>query len=95
VLKRRQDESDQASRKRSGQSGVDCGYQVVVPFGFASHADRLWADGQAAAVHPPWDAIRHGTQGGGFAPSAEQRAEQMKARARAIDDLLSRDDREM
>jgi len=35
--------------------------------------------------------IRHGTQGGGFAPSAEQ----MKARARAIDDLLGRDDHEM
>jgi hypothetical protein len=39
--------------------------------------------------------IRHGTQGGGFAPSAEQRAEQMKARARAIDELLGRDDHEM
>jgi len=36
-------------------------------------------------------AIRHGTQCGGFAPSAEQ----MKTRARAIDDLLGRDDREM
>jgi hypothetical protein len=35
--------------------------------------------------------IRHETQGNGFAPSAEQRAEQMKARARAIDDLLGRD----
>jgi hypothetical protein len=39
--------------------------------------------------------IRHGTQGVGFAPPAEQRVEQMKARARAIDDLLGRDDREM
>ena len=45
--------------------------------------------------------IRHGTQasamvrGAGFTPSAEQMAEQMKARARAIDDLLSRDDHEM
>ena len=39
--------------------------------------------------------IRHETQGGGFAPSAEQRAEQMKARARAIADLLGRDDPEM
>jgi hypothetical protein len=39
--------------------------------------------------------IRHQTQGGSFAPSAEQRAEQMKARARAIDDLLGRDDHEM
>ena len=56
ALSGRQDEPDQASRKRSGQSCVDCGYQVVVPFGFASHADRLRADGRAAAVHPPWDA---------------------------------------
>jgi hypothetical protein len=55
---RRQDESDPASCKRSGQSGVDCGYQVVVPLGVASHADRPRADGQAAAAHPPWDA-RH------------------------------------
>jgi hypothetical protein len=39
--------------------------------------------------------IRHETQGGSFEPSARQRAEQMKARARAIDDLLSRDDHEM
>ncbi len=58
ALSGRQDEPDQASRKRSGQSCVDCGYQVVVPFGFASHADRPWADGQAATVHPPWDARR-------------------------------------
>jgi hypothetical protein len=58
VLKRRQDESDQASRKRSRQSGADCSYQVMVPFGYASHADRLWADGQAVAAHPPWDAGR-------------------------------------
>lgn len=35
--------------------------------------------------------IRHGTPGAGFAPSAEQ----MEARARAIDDLLRRDDHEM
>jgi hypothetical protein len=28
----------------------------------------------------------------GFTPSAEQMAEHMKARARAIDDLLGRDD---
>jgi hypothetical protein len=37
--------------------------------------------------------VRHQTQGGRFEPSAEQRAEQMKGRARAIDDLLGRDDR--
>jgi hypothetical protein len=55
ALSGRQHESDQAPGKRSGQSGVDCGCQVVVPFGVASHADRLWADGQATAVHPPWD----------------------------------------
>ena len=47
--------------------------------------------------------IRYGAQGvrrgpagtgtgTGFTPSAEQRAEQMKARAAAIDDLLSRGD---
>jgi hypothetical protein len=35
--------------------------------------------------------IRHGTPGAGFAPSADQ----MEARARAIDDLLRRDDHEM
>jgi len=40
-------------------------------------------------------AIRHGTSGTSFTPSAEQMAEQMNARARAIDDLLSRDDHEM
>jgi hypothetical protein len=39
--------------------------------------------------------IRHDTHGGGFAPSAGPRTEQMKARARAIDDLLGRDDQEM
>jgi hypothetical protein len=37
--------------------------------------------------------IRHETQGGRFEPSAEQRAERMKGRARAIDDLLGPDDR--
>ena len=26
-----------------------------MPFGDPSCADRLWADGQAAAAHPPWD----------------------------------------
>lgn len=36
--------------------------------------------------------IRRGTPGTGFTLSAEQRAEQMKARAAAIDDLLSRGD---
>jgi hypothetical protein len=35
---------------------------------------------------------RRGAPGTGFTPSAELRAEQMKARARAVDDLLSRDD---
>ena len=59
----RQDEPDRASRKRSCQSGVDCGYQVVVPFGYASHADRVRADGQAAAVDPPWDASRRADEG--------------------------------
>ena len=54
----RQDESDRASRTHSRQSGVDCGHRVVVPVGYASHADRAWADGQAAAAHPPWDARR-------------------------------------
>jgi hypothetical protein len=36
-------------------------------------------------------AIRQETQAGGFVPSAEQRTAQMKARARAIDDLLVAD----
>jgi len=35
--------------------------------------------------------IRRGTQGPGFTPSAEQ----MKARAAAIDELFRRDDHEM
>jgi hypothetical protein len=34
--------------------------------------------------------IRHGTPGTGFTPSAEQVAEQMKARGRAIDDTQAR-----
>src|SRR5271166_40812 len=46
-------ETDQAPCMRGSQSGVDSGHQVVVPFGFAAHADRLRADGQAAAPHPP------------------------------------------
>jgi hypothetical protein len=37
--------------------------------------------------------IRHQTQGGRFESSAGQRAERMKGRAKAIDDLLGRDDR--
>jgi glutathione S-transferase len=37
--------------------------------------------------------IRHETQASRFESSAEQRAERMKRRARAIDDLLARDDR--
>ena len=36
--------------------------------------------------------IRHRRPGGGITPSAEHMAEQMKARAKAIDDLLGRDD---
>ncbi len=47
----RQGESAPASGKRSAQPGVDRGCQVVVPLGFASLADRLWAHGQAATVH--------------------------------------------
>lgn len=39
--------------------------------------------------------IRRRAQGTGFTPSAEQRNEQMKTRAAAIDELLSRDDHEM
>jgi hypothetical protein len=39
--------------------------------------------------------IRRGTPGTGFTRSAEQMAEQMNARARAIDDLLSREDHEI
>jgi hypothetical protein len=39
--------------------------------------------------------IRGGTPGVGFASSAQHRAEQMKARARVIDDLLGRADHEM
>ena len=35
--------------------------------------------------------IRHGTRGAGFTPSAEQ----MKARAAAIDELLNRDNHEV
>ena len=54
----RQGESAPASGKRSAQSpsGVDRRYQVVVPLGFASLPDRLWAHGQAATVHKTWDA---------------------------------------
>jgi hypothetical protein len=37
--------------------------------------------------------IRHETQASRLEPSAEQRAERMKGRARAIDDPLNRDDR--
>jgi hypothetical protein len=36
--------------------------------------------------------IRHVTTGAGFTPSAEQMAGQMKARAKAIDDLVGRED---
>jgi hypothetical protein len=37
--------------------------------------------------------IRHETQNGLFEPPAEQRAERMRERAKAIDDLLVRDNR--
>jgi hypothetical protein len=37
--------------------------------------------------------IRHETQASRFDSSAEQRAERMEGRARAIDDLLARDER--
>jgi hypothetical protein len=47
------DESDRASHPHSCQSDVNCGHQVVVPFGYALHADRAWADGQAASAPPP------------------------------------------
>jgi hypothetical protein len=50
---------------------------------------------QRRFIRPGKPVIRHETQGGGFAPSAEQRAEQMNARAKAINDLLGRDDHEM
>jgi hypothetical protein len=39
--------------------------------------------------------IRPETQGGGFTPTPEQRAERMRARAKAIDDLLRRDNHQM
>ena len=46
---------------------------------------------QRRFIHHGTPVIRHGRPGGGVTPSAEQ----MKARARAIDDLLGRDDNEM
>ena len=52
-------------------------------------------DRQRRLIHHGAPGIRRGTPGTGFTPSAEQMAEQMKARARAIDDLLSRDDHTM
>jgi len=86
VLKREAGCPDRASRTRSSQSGIDCGYRVVVPFGLASHADRVRAGSQAVAVHTPRD-----DPGTGRTPSGEQ----MKARAAAIDQLLDRDDHKM
>jgi hypothetical protein len=66
---------------------------MVVPLSFASLADRLWADGQAATVHKSRDASHPPPgAGAGFTPSAEQMAEQMKACANAIVDLLGRED---
>ena len=56
VHRGRQSESALASSARGGQSGVDCGYQVVVPLGFAPLADRLRAHGQAATVRKAWHA---------------------------------------
>jgi len=35
---------------------VDCGEQVVVPFGAATRADRLRTDSPAATAHAPWGA---------------------------------------
>jgi hypothetical protein len=49
---------------------------------------------QRPFIRPGTPVIRHETQGNGFAPPAEQRPEQMKARARAIDGLLARDNHE-
>jgi hypothetical protein len=69
--KGRQDESTLATSARAGQSGVDCGYQVVVPLGNAPPADRLRAHGRAAPVfetcdasHPSWRAGRRIHPGG-------------------------------
>ena len=58
---------------------------MVVPFGFASHADRVRADGQAAGF------IRRGMQGPGVTPAAGQ----VKAHRGAADELVGRDDHEM
>jgi hypothetical protein len=86
VLERRQDVPDRASRTRRSQSCIDCGYRVVVPFGLGSHADRIRADGRAAAF------IGHGMIQGADSRSL---AKQMKARAAAIGQLLARDDHQM
>ena len=59
--------------------------RMLTGYGPTARRRRLVRDGTAV--------IRHETQGG--APSAELRIEQMKLRARAIDDLLGRDDHEM
>lgn len=44
---------DPTSRTRGNQSGIDCGDRMVVPFGPASHPDRVRADGQTAGADPP------------------------------------------
>src|ERR1700683_4093728 len=56
---------------------------VLTGHGPTARQRRLMRDGTLG--------IRHGTPGTGFTRSAEQQAELMKARARAIDKLLSRD----
>jgi pyridoxamine 5'-phosphate oxidase family protein len=40
----RQDERVRATHTGGHQPRVDRGYRMVVPFGHASHADRVWAD---------------------------------------------------
>jgi hypothetical protein len=59
---------------------------------------RYWLTGYGPAARPR-RSIRRGTPvtrpstpGAGIRLSAEQKTEQMKARAKAIDDLLGRDD---
>lgn len=74
----RQGASGRASRTRRSQSDINCGYQVVVPFRLASHADRVRANDQAAAAYPPRNDPWHRPPG-------------RRRRAAAIDQLLARD----